>query len=235
MGRNGLHHYCHCKHGTRIKRAKVHGMFSQLLDELTINNNVKNLYREILSDAALKEKQDQLNRLRAVGREIRSTQEQIDNMDDKLANNDVGVDTFNRVIGKLETRLSDLKAEKEELEKTSTPIASYIESGLGLLSNLSSIYENSGYDNKRALIGSIFPEKIRLSKSKCRTTELNQVVELLCRNNGEFGGNKKGTNSENSDLSPSVLESGISYGESRTSLSKKKPIHSVSCFLFLFI
>ena len=166
---------------------------------------------EILSDAALKEKQEHLNRIRAIGREINSTQEQIDSMDDKLANNDIGIDTFNRIIGKLEKRLLDLRAEKEELGKTSTPISSYLDSSLSLLSNLSSLYENSGYDNKRALIGSIFPEKIRLSKSKCRTTELNQVVELLCRNNGSFESKKKGTNSENSDLSPSVLEAGLLY------------------------
>lgn len=208
-GRNGLHHYYHCKHGTRIKRARVHGMFSELLDQMTISKNVKDLYKSILNDAASIEKKEQLNRLRAIGREIIQTQEEIDSIDMKFAKNDIDKERYNRIIGKLEGQLISLKIEEEELKDSPAPVRSYIENSVELLSNLSSIYENSSYDNKRVLVGSIFPEKIRLSKSKCRTTELNQVVELLCRNNGHFEGTKKGTNSEKSDLSPSVLEAGI--------------------------
>ena len=94
-----------------------------------------------------------------------------------------------------------MKAVQLELKAEKSPIEKYVEDGLALLSNLITIYNKSDYERKRALIGSIFSGKLVVSKTECRTTETNKVIELFTRNNGQLEGIKKGTNSEKSGLS----------------------------------
>ncbi len=100
-------------------------------------------------------------------------------------------------------------AEFARLKTEKNPIEQYVDGGLALLSNLITIYNKSDYERKRALIGSIFSGKLVVSKTECRTTETNMVIELFTRNYGQLEGIKKGTNSENSGLSPSVLRAGL--------------------------
>ena len=132
--------------------------------------------------------------------------------------------SFVSVIRTLQSRLRELKTELHDTKQRKQPITEYLNSGLKFLWNLNSIYENSSYENKRAIIGAIFPEKLRVSKEMCRTTELNTVVELLCRNNGSFEGIKKGANSDFSDLSPSVPGAGLEPARPRG-----QQILSLSC------
>ena len=110
---------------------------------------------------------------------------------------------------KYQSQLRSLKAEQSELKTEKNPIEQYVDGGLALLSNLITIYNKSDYERKRALIGSIFSGKLVVSKTECRTTETNMVIELFTRNDGQLEGIKKGTNSENSGLSPSVLGTGL--------------------------
>ena len=78
-----------------------------------------------------------------------------------------------------------------------------------IVNNLKDIYKESNYEDKRSIIGVIFPEKIKVSKNECRTTKINEVLRLLCDFSEGISENKKGTKSENSDLSPSVPGAGL--------------------------
>ena len=203
-GRNGKHHYYHCRNGLRIQRDSVHKMFYNLIENLTINQNIIDVYRKILSDASEQQKKSNHKNIVRIEREIRQLEIQIHSIEDRLANNDIGLDTFNRINQRQQSNLMELKSELHRLNTAEQPTTDYISNGLEFLSNLKNIYIKTDYEGKRLIIGSIFPEKLRISKDKCRTTELNKVVELLCRNGGDFEGIKKGTNTELSDLSPSV-------------------------------
>ncbi len=110
---------------------------------------------------------------------------------------------------KYQLQLRSLKAEQSELKTEKNPIEQYVDGGLALLSNLITIYNKSDYERKRALIGSIFSGKLVVSKTECRTTETNKVIELFTRNDGQLEEIKKGTNSEKSGLSPLVLRAGL--------------------------
>lgn len=208
-GRNGKHHYYHCKNGTRIKRSDVHQMFNELLGELVLSEEVKELYRSILLDAAKKESKSKKNRITEIEKEIVSVQGQIKNMDLKYSTGEVTSERYNRIVGSLENRLLGLKVELEESREASTPIFDHINNTIDLLTNLAKIYENSSYEMKRVLLGSIFVEKLIISRTECRTTEIYEVVGLLTRNIKGFEDKKKGTNLKNIDLSRSVLEAGL--------------------------
>ena len=113
------------------------------------------------------------------------------------------------MLNKLESQKNTIQLELSNLTDSKNPIEKYIEGGLALLSNLPKIYTKSDYTRKRSIIGSIITDKMIISDSECRTTNLNKVVELFSRNNGGYEVKKKGTKSVNSDLSPFVPRAGI--------------------------
>ena len=209
-GRNNKkHHYYHCRNKCRIRRDEVHSMFSSLLASLTFNDEIINLYRTIFEDVVKKEKRQNLGKIDNLKKDIDNLYSQIENIEDRLANNDIKVETFNKIVERYEKDLRNKKTELSVLKKDNTPIKNYLNNALSLVNNLNHLYEASSYEDKRAIIGVVFPEKITISKTECRTTNVNTVVELLCSIDGEFRENKNGTNSEKSDLSRSVLEAGL--------------------------
>jgi len=209
QGRTKKYHYYHCHNNHRISLESVHQMFDNLLSEITINKGTKELYSEILKNSIKKYTSERNTRAKSLEAEIKKTTELIENADERLLNKDIGIETYNRMNDKYQTQLRGLKAEQSELKTEKNPIEQYVDGGLALLSNLITIYNKSDYERKRALIGSIFSGKLIVSKTECRTTETNKVIELLTRNNGQLEDIKKGTNSENSGLSPSVLRAGL--------------------------
>jgi hypothetical protein len=200
-GRTKKYHYYHCHNNHRISLETVHQMFENLLSELTISNGIKELYSEILKKSIKKYSFERNTLVKSIEAEINKTSELIENADERLLKKDIGIETYNRMNDKYQLQLRSLKAELSELKTEKSPIEQYVEDGLALLSNLITIYNKSDYERKRALIGSIFSGKLVVSKTECRTTETNKVLELFTRNNGQLEGIKKGTNSEKSGLS----------------------------------
>jgi site-specific DNA recombinase len=208
-GRNKKHHYYHCRNKSRIRRDDVHNMFDDLLESLTFDEDIINLYRTLFEDLVRKDKRQNVGIIDALKQDISSLYTQIENIEDRLANDDIKVDTYNKIVQRYENTLRNKKTELSSLKKGDSPIENYMKNGLSLINNLSGLYGDCSYHEKRSIIGVIFPEKLMISKTKCRTTNLNTVVELLCRFNEGFRENKNGTNTENSDLSRSVLEAGL--------------------------
>lgn len=212
-GRGGKkHHYYHNRSKESsiwIKRDDVHGMFNDLLSSLTINSNVKDLYKEMIHAVAKDSAKEKLKAIKVLQTKIEENETMLINIEDRLASGDIKADTFARMNERYLNAIRDYKAELEGLKEEQSPLEEYIDKGLALLTNLDEVYENSSYENKRVLLGAIFPEKLRISKTECRTTTLNTVVELLCRNNGKSTDIKKGTKPVLSGLSPSVPRAGV--------------------------
>ncbi len=67
----------------------------------------------------------------------------------------------------------------------------------------------SDLDNKRRLIGSIFPKKIQFENKKVRTADINPILHKIAQFNRLNRKNKKRDISKIEDLSPLVLEAGL--------------------------
>ena len=208
-GRSKLYHYYHCHNKHRVPQDKAHAMFEEILIGLTLNDGIKQLYSEVIKDASKSFTSEKQVRIKNITNELNKIEELIANADDKLLANEIGIDTYNRMLNKLESQKNTIQLEFSNLTDSKNPIEKYIEGGLALLSNLPKIYTKSDYTRKRSIIGSIITDKMIISDSECRTTNLNKVVELFSSNNGGNGVKKKGTKSVKSDLSPYVPRAGI--------------------------
>ena len=53
------------------------------------------------------------------------------------------------------------------------------------------MFAQGDYEDKRILMGSLFTKKVELGKDSCRTTQLNEIVEVLARFSKGCEGSKK--------------------------------------------
>ena len=82
-------------------------------------------------------------------------------------------------------------------------------SSVELISNLDKLFIESGFDGKKIIAGSIFSDKLIFGNECCRTTKINEVIEVLNRNSKGFEGLKNGKAVKNDSLSVKVPGAGV--------------------------
>ena len=89
--------------------------------------------------------------------------------------------------------VDELKEKEKQLEKKQEVFQLY-KNGLKGLESIEDQYIKSDLDNKRRLIGSIFPENFQFENKKVRTADINPILHKIARFNRVNQKNKKGTN-----------------------------------------
>ena len=82
---------------------------------------------------------------------------------------------------------------KKQLEKKQDVFNVY-KNGLKGLESIENQYIKSDLDNKRRLIGSIFPENFQFENKKVRTADINPILDKIARFSSVNRKNKKGIN-----------------------------------------
>ncbi len=83
-------------------------------------------------------------------------------------------------------------------------IKQLLDKGLDNLLKLDYAYASGDIEKKRAIISSMFPEKMTFDGFVLRTTRINEAVRRIYTLNTDFGQNKNRTNRANSNLSCQV-------------------------------
>jgi site-specific DNA recombinase len=117
-----------------------------------------------------------------------------------------------REIAVLESNISDLRTNNmsvSEVEKT-------LDSAIGKLTSIDTIYCKSDHYGKRTLIDSIYPEKFTFEDLKVRTAKTGEIFSFII-DYKQLRGQKNGTNEIFSRLSQGVIPLGF---EPRTTTLK---------------
>ena len=101
--------------------------------------------------------------------------------------------------------------EEKQLEKKQEVFQLY-KNGLKGLESIENQYFKSDLDNKRRLIGSIFPENFQFENKKVRTADINPILHKIAQFNRVNRRNKKRDKSQEQDLSQCVASPGIEPG-----------------------
>lgn len=83
-----------------------------------------------------------------------------------------------------------------------------IKKGLDNLFHLSEIYENGTSEEKRQVIGSVYPEKLTFDGDQLRTTRINEAVRLIYMLDKEPAEKETGQSGKNPTLSCDVGKTG---------------------------
>ena len=154
-----------------------------ILKEIHVNDNVIALYKDILLDLQHKKRGNKRNNESLIQKKIEETIQALETVEDKLINDDIGIDTFNKISGRYNQKLRDLKAElliTKEAQGVSNKI---IDKVCKTIQNLPKLFKNSDFEQKTNLLSLVFPDKLIISKNECLTQKYNVIIELLTRVN----------------------------------------------------
>jgi site-specific DNA recombinase len=182
-GNGGLYGYYHCKPTchVRVRCEQVHDSTKTLLNGITLNANILDLFKAVLKDTIKKNHDITEKRLDSLRKEKINLEMLLSNAEDKFIKNQLEPEDFNRVKSRYLEKMNETEFTIRELEWKTDEMNQHIDGAAVLLGKLGTCYELLGNDDKGPFLGVIFPEKLTLENGKVRTSSLNMVVELLTR------------------------------------------------------
>ena len=202
-GRNGYYHYYHCTSacGCRFKASLANTRFVDQLKQYIPDQDMVEMYKEfIISEygdmtkyhrdarntalTQINELNDRLNKARQ-----KLFMEQIEPADFKLMKADC-----ENAINELERKLVGMSSNNPK------NIDNLVGKGVDNLMKLDYLYQAGTIEEKRNLIGSIFPENLTFNKTDYRTARINEAVRLIYLINSELQGKKNGTSDNSINL-----------------------------------
>lgn len=183
-GNGGIYYYYHCRSGckNRIRSEKAHKMLNDdVLSSISINENIIELYEQILKDIQKNSRAAKKQNKASLLLKIKNTEKNLENLEDKFVCEDIGAETFKKISNRYNSNLRDLRNELLVVTEAKETNKKIINLACKTLRDIPQLFNTDNYDKKVKLLGLIFPDKLVISKNKCRTKKLNIVIELLNR------------------------------------------------------
>lgn len=195
-GRTTYRVYYHCRSvcGVRFRAEEVNAAFLDELMQFIPRNGYPELFVQTVTDSYNNQTKGLRDDRKELITEINQQTKRMENARELMLNNDIDSSDFrlikdqcNEKINRLEAQLNHLTAENAVILDIK-PIAQQAIEGLR---QLDKFYENAGLEGKRYLVGMLYPEKLTYSEGGCRTTKMNEAVELIYLKNKELQAKKK--------------------------------------------
>ena len=188
-GRNGKRHfYYHCqpKCKVRFKAHEVNDLFDEVLSQLVIKEDVKSLYKEILTETFQGERKDRIARQREIKSQLSKLKLRLESAGNKFLDDLIDANTYNTLKTNTQLKINELKLELENLKETDRNIEEYLKLGISFLHGVDKLYKSSPADIKKKIVGSIFPEKLVFLKNRYRTASLDPLIAAIISKNEPF-------------------------------------------------
>ena len=202
-GNGGEYEYYHCKTSCKIRLSKqvVHGRVQSLLNSLSLNENVKELFKDVLKDVIQSNSIDSKTRIEELNSEQEAIRMMLEKAEDKYMTNDLSAEDYFKVKNRYCDRITDIQNRIDVLKENDTDLNKYVDNSVNLLSELGKAFNHIQNKGKGAFLRVIYPENIILEKECFRTNSENSVVELMTR---IYGG------SQNTEMKKATLSNGFS-------------------------
>lgn len=205
------HYYYHCMHcgKERFRADTANAEMEELLNTLQITGDVTPLFQEMLSEELGESVQDQAKKKEQLTKELNKLNQQRENLQNTFLDGNLSAQDYTELKNRLTERITDVKVQLNTLKDQKNGFADQLKEYFNVLPNIVEWYRSSSVQEKKKLIGSIFPEKFQFVKNKVRTTKMNDVVALILKYTGRFEETKKGQTGYYSHLSRLVTSSGF--------------------------
>lgn len=210
-GNGGKYFYYHCQKGCkeRYQTDIAHDAFDRWLCSISIKPEVAQLYLAVIEDIFKSNEGDREAEIKKLEAEYNKRLEMMDRAARKLINEELDKYAYNRLKLSLSKECTEIRVWIDDLKKAESGFEEYCRYGISLLSNLAFYYSDATLEGKQKMLGLIFPEKLVFEKGTYRTTQPNEILNLLSNNNKGFEEKKKGQEANFSDLSLMVTPTGL--------------------------
>ncbi|WP_394340912.1 recombinase family protein [Pedobacter cryoconitis] len=211
-GRSEYYYYYHCKSPckVRFKADDINKDFERELLKFVPKPGMAELYKKVICDVTVDDKENfETNRKRLV-EEISDQNNIITKIRAMLLSDDLIIDDYKIMKSKCEEKITRLEAELKDIKDKASKKVDYsllVDEALKRLKKLSELYSNGNIEQKRYIIGSIYPEKWTILENKGRTGKVNLAALLIYQINNTLRHKKTGVRTKirtNSGLVPST-------------------------------
>ena len=224
-GRTKYYSYYHCYKpcNTRYKAEDVELWMNSFLSGISLNKNAQKLLTKMIENR-FKQQTKSKNLSPKHYQEIESLERKLVRLQDLYLDGDFDSNEYQNAKRRLQKRMDELK-QIEETFKKSKDVLNIYKSGLKKLESFDKQFINSDLDNKRQLLGSIFPEKFKFENNSVRTEDINPILLKIASVNKVLKGSKKRDKSKKDDLSHLVQAARLELAH----LAALDPKSSVYC------
>ena len=216
--KNLFYYKCNCCNKTANAETKsssyndgVNATFLKIIDNLKLNDNLKELFIEQLKLILEHEKDHSVDKKRMLTSEINDLREKMDLMEYRFAINEISKDIFERQNQKLKEQYNQKIAEIENLPTKKSNHEKGIKYFAKIAVNPSKFYESLEYNQKRVFQKLLFPEGLRysLKNREYLTSKTSPLFELTSSFSDNYELENKKTYQEKLDKSHTVPGVGI--------------------------
>ena len=213
-GRKEYYYYYHCLYPckARFKAAEINFDFERQLQKFIPDPRFFKLYKAVMNDVTSNKPDADCEMKKQLIVEISDQNNMITKLRSLFLSDHLSMDDFSIMKKKseekiqvLEGKLSSIKADPLHIEN----VDEVIEAALNRLQDLRYFYFKGTINEKRNIIGSIFPEKWTIMENKCRTTSPNLVAQLIYQINSNLEHKKTGEKTSKSNFSGLVPSAGV--------------------------
>jgi site-specific DNA recombinase len=183
-GNGGHYEYYHCKSSCKIRLKKdvVHTRVKELLNEISLDENVKELFKGVLSDVIRSNTVDTKARIKELKLKQESFKILLENTEDKFVLDELDPEEYNKFKNRYSDKINDFENLIDSLKENDTDLMQYVDNSVELLCQLGNVFNHLEDKDKGSFLRVIYPENIILEKECFRTTSENSLVELMTRN-----------------------------------------------------
>jgi site-specific DNA recombinase len=210
-GRNQYFYYYHCIPAcrTRFNAEKANDIFAKELRKFLPRQGMAEIYSLIIKDVYNLESGSQFEGRKDILTQIHAENDRLAKGLNLLLDGAIESAEYKALKSAAEKKLLSLEAKLIGATKATIDIDDLAEKALSSLYRLDLLYERVNVNQKRHLIGSIFPEKLCFDGSIYRTGKINEAASLIYLINSKIQAKKNRTNLEFSKLSDSVAGAGL--------------------------
>ncbi|TKT93346.1 recombinase family protein [Dyadobacter frigoris] len=213
-GRNGRYHYYHCvaSCGPRYACGRLNDQFVKELQKFKPHKGVTELFKLVVNKAFKGQTKHSQTEKKHVLDQIDALNNKLGKARELLLTCDIDPKDYRTMKSEIEEKLVRLEANLTEMTTSvNSPVnlEKMLDRAVNALSNIDLVYTRSDTNQKREIIGSMYPEKLVFSESGYRTTKINEAAALIFQINSDLRKEKSGTFSDFSQKSRFVPGTGI--------------------------
>ena len=210
-GRNKYYAYYHCFGGCthRFRADHVNDLLTVELKKYTPNQKWQPILKSFLYKAYHQQTSRNNGDKKQLTEQIKDLEAKLSKARDLLLSDQIDPADCRAMKAEYEERLNRQQAKLNALANQPDNFDAILKKGLDNLFHLSEIYENGTSEEKRKVIGSVYPEKLTFDGDRLRTTRINEAVRLIYVLDKELAEKEKGQSGENPTLSSVVAQPGF--------------------------
>ena len=197
-GRNSYYHYYHCSSacGCRHKAEQVNDLFAEQLDQYSIDERYAELFSEVIISSYYNDDNRTRDNRSVILKDISALNDKLTRARELLLNGDLDAADYKIVKTETEGRLLILEVKLSEVangnsQRKIIDITPIVNGAIMNLTRLRAIYCRSDSSEKRALIGSMYPQNFTFEDLQHRTAYVSDLYSSIYLINKQLNEKKR--------------------------------------------